>query len=341
MLTDPRSLIRVPARWLRSALFPLALLVTGAGAGGSQPALVPGSVDGPETGTIAIVDGEEVSLSRFNTLWEVNRKNLGLLGGHIPEPKVCAQKIRIADKLIDELLIEHAAEQEHIVVEEREADAALDARRKRFSSPDAFEKHVASLPLGLAELRHQLRLELLRERLLQRRAPKALSEEQLRLMYERYETHFRAPSHLVVQEILLRVTPTMSDDEMRAKHLQALKLREQALTPDVDFAALMKRHSETPSSGGSGATRLTPGSAPDAVWSAVSELELRQVSPVVQTKQGFHVFKLVGRGPLVRLSFDIMKGRVAAENGATVARRLARQLPEAVTRARTHQEHAG
>lgn len=314
MQTNPKSLTRVPARWLRSALFPLVLLATGAGAGGSPPALVPGSVDGPETGTIATVDGEELSLPRFNALWAASRKNLVLADGRVPEPMARAQKAQLAEQLIDELLIERAAEQEQLFVEEREVDEALDAMRRRFPNPEAFNEHVATRPGGLAELRQQWRVGRLLERLLERRAPKALPEEVLRQTYERHESHFRAPGFLVVEELLVPVTPTMPDEELRAMRTRAEQLREQALAPSADFAALRRTaSSEALRTPGSGTTRLTATSAPGEVWSALVGLEPRGVSPLIQTKQGFHVFKLVERGPLVRQSFELMKGRVAAE----------------------------
>ncbi|WP_426755442.1 peptidylprolyl isomerase [Myxococcus sp. Y35] len=307
------SLIRVTARWLRSALFPLVLLATGADAGGSPPALLPGNVDGPETGTIATVNGEEISLSRFNALWAASRKNLVLVDGRVPEPIAQAQKAQIAEQLIEELLIERAAEQEQLVVEEREVDEALDVMRRRFPSPEAFNEHVATRSRGLAELRQQWRVERLLERLMERRATKALPEEVLRQTYERHESHFRAPGFLVVEELLLRVTPTMPDEESQAMRVRAQYLREQALVPGVEFAALQRTSSEAHRPPGPGTTRLTATSAPGEVWSALVDLEPQSVSPVVQTQQGFHVFKLVERGPVVRQSFEVMKGRVAAE----------------------------
>src|SRR4030095_6146073 len=66
----------------------------------------PKQVIEPETVSIATVNGVEVSIERFNTLYKARTSKMRLSDGSIPQTIALSAKSAITNQLIDELLIE-------------------------------------------------------------------------------------------------------------------------------------------------------------------------------------------------------------------------------------------
>lgn len=76
---------------------------------------------------------------------------------------------------------------------------------------------------------------------------------------------------------------------------EADKLRREVTEGRRDFASVAKLHSETPNSSQSGLTHYTEGQLPDILEKAVQQLRPGDVSPVIESNYGFHIFKLEQR----------------------------------------------
>ncbi|WP_257455172.1 peptidylprolyl isomerase [Archangium lipolyticum] len=271
-------------------------------------------LDLPENESIAEVNGQQVSLERFNALWAINAKLHRLEDGRVPDSRAVELKINIAEQLIDEVLIEQAAEQAQVFVEPHQVDAALDAYKERFPNSEAFEKHVGALPLGLSELRRKLRLEQLRERLLSLGDVPSPSDRHLRFFYENHLERFRAPSTIAALEIFLKVESDTSTEAVRAKRQKAEELRRQALQSDASFEELAKKKLEGVEASSSGILKvLKPHDVAPESWLALAGMRPGTISPVVRTEKGFHVFKLVSQGPSSIPPFEDIKPVVAVE----------------------------
>ncbi|HXU37852.1 MAG TPA: peptidyl-prolyl cis-trans isomerase [Blastocatellia bacterium] len=76
---------------------------------------------------------------------------------------------------------------------------------------------------------------------------------------------------------------------------EADKLRREVTEGRRDFASVAKLHSDAPNSSQSGLTHYTEGQLPDVLGKAVQQLRPGDVSPVIESNYGFHIFKLEQR----------------------------------------------
>ncbi|NBD13460.1 peptidylprolyl isomerase [Corallococcus silvisoli] len=283
-------------------------IIAGFWIGTGQTEARPSGHEAPETESIAVVDGEEISRERFNERWRPLTQLLRMKDGHVTESMAEAQKAHLAEQLIDEVLIEHAAEQEQLLITEAELDAAMESRRKQL--PVADLKPV--LHPAPEEFRRKVRLELLADKLVERRVARTFPEDALHIFHERNPERFQVPSYVEVEDLLVAVSPEVEGAELLARQQESEALREQALTGAPGSLSVVGRSStltETPLPGGA-RVRLTPASVPTAVWDRLSDLSASEVSPVLRTEQGFHIYRLVERGPLLSPPFSVVRERV-------------------------------
>jgi len=76
---------------------------------------------------------------------------------------------------------------------------------------------------------------------------------------------------------------------------EADRLRREVTESRHDFASLARLHSEAPNGEQSGLSRYDEGQLPDVLEKAVRQLKPGDVSPVIESNYGFHIFKMEQR----------------------------------------------
>ena len=76
---------------------------------------------------------------------------------------------------------------------------------------------------------------------------------------------------------------------------EADRLRHEVTDGRRDFGAVAKLHSDTPNSDPNGLARYDEGQLPDILEKAIQQLGPGDVSPVIESNYGFHIFKLEQR----------------------------------------------
>ncbi|WP_346729703.1 peptidylprolyl isomerase [Corallococcus exiguus] len=263
-----------------------------------------------ETESIAVVDDEEVSLERFNRLWQAHASRLRMGDGHISESMANKQKSALAERLIEELLVEHAAEQELISVGEKDVETLVAQWRQSASGNVSSPVQQDSND----DVRRRARIALLVNQLVERRVPAAFSDEDILTFFERNPFYFQRSDYLDVEDLLIVVAPEAAETELLAQKDETIALREQYLAT-VSIKGMgsgLQLSAAGASLPGSRLVRLTASHVPGDVWERLNDLSLREVSPVLHTEQGFHVYRLMARGPSSTPSFAAVSKRIPA-----------------------------
>ena len=110
-----------------------------------------------------------------------------------------------------------------------------------------------------------------------------VSPEELQQYIEKNQSRLTGRPGLLVREIRVQ-----SKDE-------ADKLRREVTEGHRDFASVARLHSDAPNAEQSGLAHYDEGQLPDVLEKAVQQLHPGEVSPVIESNYGFHIFKLEQR----------------------------------------------
>ena len=260
---------------------------------------------GPETAPIATVNGVDVSLRRFNRMYQARLSNLRMQDSRV-EPAIAREmKFAVATQLIDELLIMQAAERQGLEVLSVEVNETIQKLAGTFPDAKSFRRYLASLPDGEEGLQETIRLRLLKEHLAGVDPNAPVSDDEARVFYEQHAEQFNIPAHLIVQDIVFLVPPEATPDREEAQKKKAEEVAEKARQAGVSFGALARRYSESPAAKAGGyAGRVTKETIDPALWAALQSMDPKQVSGAVRTIDGYHILKLIHRNPEMHRSLD-------------------------------------
>lgn len=117
-------------------------------------------------------------------------------------------------------------------------------------------------------------------------------EQRAREIYKVRQKDFMMPELVKVQHILVGLTGRSRDDALA----RARKIHDEAVAGKKDFLALAAEYSDEPNKNRVGeAPAMPPSSFEKPIPDALAKLKDGDISPPIESKFGFHVFKLVGR----------------------------------------------
>jgi peptidyl-prolyl cis-trans isomerase C len=205
----------------------------------------------------------------------------------------------LLESMIDRALLLQAARKLNLSA----APEEVDRRILRISSdyPAAgFDAALARSKLSAPELRRRTAELLMIEKLFDEHVyPRvAVGEEEIRQYYEQHQAQFEIPEQVRVAQIVVR-----SLDE--ARRLQ------QYLRQGKKFAELARRYSVSPDARVGGDLGFFPRDVmPPSFDEVAFRLAVGQVSDVVATEYGYHLFKVLERRRAEKRGLDEVRGEV-------------------------------
>ena len=283
------------------------------------------------TGTVAVVEGEEITKDDFNI---VAAHQLGM----IPPEAIEAQGIRmsqirdmILEGLVASVLINREIESRGIVISDAEIDEAIEQFEAMLAQQLGGEANLATMlqEQGVDEevMREQVAQELAAERLLADGGSGSVSDAQVRQFYEENQSEFQTENMTRARHILLNVD-NGNDDEMRQK---AEELAGKLEADDSRFADLAAEHSACPSaSQGGDLGYFTREMLMPEFTEVAFSLSPGELSEPVRSTLGWHVILVEDRVEEGVASFeevrDQLRMMLEAQNMEQTAMQLIQRL---------------
>ncbi len=274
--------------WMGTVLAVAVLVAIGAASAGGA-GLLAGCTEkkeGPAApGAVATVNGEPISKKDFAR--ELARE---LATVDPVEPRSPEQLEPFRRALLEELIARTLLLQTARNLSLQASAEEVDRRILRITADypaEGFEEALAQGQLTMAELKAKTQALIVIEKLFDEHVyPRvAVTEEELREWFEANREQFDAPEQVRAAQIVVRTL-----DE--ARRLQTL-LRQGRKFPD-----LARRYSLSPDAKVGGDLGFFPrGVMPPAFEEVAFKLAVNQVSDVVTTEYGFHLFKVLERKP--------------------------------------------
>ncbi len=215
----------------------------------------------------------------------------------------------VLERLIQDKLLLCEAKRMKIEVDDREVEAKLDEVRQRFPSEKEFERTLAMENIVVNDLERKFRERFMTDRLIETELRKDISvtPNEILLYYEDNKEMFREPEKIKLKTILIRL------DERRAEE-QAIAFAKEILArieKGGDFERLAKEYSEGPyAASGGDMGWVEEGELMGRINDLVFSLDENQVSPILKTNLGFHIFKIDEKKPAREMEFHEAKKRI-------------------------------
>jgi peptidyl-prolyl cis-trans isomerase C len=190
------------------------------------------------------------------------------------------------ERVVDHYLVLEYGKQQGIFVSDEELESTVREIKKDYAEKD-FQDLLLKGYIDYAKWKEALREQLLIRKITKKasEASPQVSMEEIKAYYDSHPEEFRRPAVVRFRQIV-----TITKEE--ADNLQ------KRLAQGGDMAAMVARSSKVPASAGSvDPGWFAKGDLDESIEKVVFSLPVGQVSGVVETPYGFHIFEVLGRKP--------------------------------------------
>jgi peptidyl-prolyl cis-trans isomerase C len=260
----------------------------------------------------AVVNGAPIDRSELEG--EVLKIQKTLLG--FGKPLTCSQVASIQTEVLEGLIRREILYQESkksgIKVDQDAVTREMDALRKQFFTTAEYKNELMRRGLTEDTLRSRLEQNLTVQQYVERQfASKVVVSDNDMVSY--YESHleiFKQPLQVAASHILIQTDPKWEESrklEARRKAEQILK----SLKKGQDFAALAREQSDGPTrTSGGDLGYIKMGQLDKPLENVVFSLKPGEISDVVETSYGFHLFKVTDKKPETVLAYEKVKEKI-------------------------------
>ena len=291
IVRGPRLRSRFASVAGRLAVAPLALLCAGAQCRSEKTSALDDQV-------VALVNGEIISRDEFEIELARELQSVDPVEPRSPE-QIEPYRRALLDTLVDRALLLQAARKANLTASPEEVDRRV-LRISSDYSAEGFAEALAQGKLSMPELRRKTAALLVIEKLFEEHVyPRvAVTEEEIRQYFEDHKEKFQLPEQVRAAQIVVRTV-----DE--ARRLQ------QQLRQGKKFVDLARKYSLSADAKVGGDLGFFPrGVMPPAFDEVAFRLAVGQVSDVVSTDYGYHLFKVLERRPPQRRELGAVRGEV-------------------------------
>lgn len=269
------------------------------------------------------VNSRIITQSQFDARMEQNMRENGAPPNAAMRE---ALKKSVMEELVNEALLEDRAKELDLITTDQEVEDQIKRLKEQnnVKSDEEFEKGLVASGLTLDRLREQLRHSQTLQRVVGRevQAKVDLSDDALRLIYEREKETWRIPEKAHLAEILISNGDNPADAERRAKEASDL------LKSGAKFETVVRDFSDgaTKSRGGDLGV-VSKGDLAADIDKVVFSLPVGAVSDPIQTRFGWHLVKVLEKVPVSYKSFaDVKADLLKREQDTQFQKRLAEYL---------------
>lgn len=220
----------------------------------------------------------------------------------------------LLNQMIEQKLFQQEAKKSGIRVSDAELDLALKdiEERNRFPSREALKQAVTQENVPWEKYVEDLRNQLTILKLMNRAIDSNLliTDTEVRAYYDAHPEAFRLPEQIRLKQILIRIPEGAPTEVIEQKRQRAEQVLAEARTGE-EFIQLVEKYSdgsERRAGGDLGAFKkgdLTP-----EIDRVIFSLKDGDVSPVIQTGLGFHLFKVQVPSDLQKQPFEKVKKEI-------------------------------
>lgn len=262
---------------------------------------------------VAVVNSEVILLSELNERLAPALPQLEQIADREARKKKLVELQKEAlNQMIDDLLIDQEARNLKITVTDKDLELAIaDVMKRNNLTLAQLEEALKNEGKSLTAYKYSmLKPQLTRLRVLniQVRSRINVSDEEVQSYYQSNMRALGVEAKLSCRQIFFNVPASSSQPEQNARRLQLEELRKK-IEAGEDFAEVAKQYSEDPETKEKGGEmeKFSRGSLPTRIEDVLFALKQGQLSPVLRSKKGLHLYKIEEREEASARSFEEVK----------------------------------
>lgn len=293
----------------------LAVLLLGAGCGGSGTGETGGTEGADSTAARTVVRvnddlitadklAHEVMLLKQQMQGQVSEQQMGAMDQTLRQQATA--------NLVNRILLTQEAQRRGIEVTAEEVDGKFAEIRGNFPTEEAFERQLQRSSMTAAELRTEVERSLRLERLMEARTEGIAdpTDDEVREFYDDNIERFSSPERVRASHVLIAFDEGDTEETKRGKRERIEQIHRRILAGE-DIAAIARAESDCPSSArGGDLDFFARGQMVKPFEDVAFELPVGGISPVVETRFGFHVIKVTGKEPAGAMPFEEMRDNI-------------------------------
>ena len=281
------------------------------GAEKSEPNAIAASVTG---GVAVTVNGVEIARSKVEQLIKPQLDSLApktrQLPAHVIKQYTQQFREQALERLIRQELLDAKIRQANITITDAEVMSQMEEIASVQGVPlEDFIKTMAQHDHSLKQIKEDLRERLARNQFMETQwAGKInVTEDDAKKYHDEKPEQFRIPEQVRVSHILIKLEQGVDPNEARTRIEGLLK----QIKEGADFAELAKANSDCPSAPQGGDLNFFPrGKTTPAFEKVAFELQVGQISDVVETEYGFHIIKATDHEDPSDITFEQAKEKI-------------------------------
>lgn len=250
---------------------------------------------------IAVVNDEIITQKEFDEAFEPYLKRIEesyKSNDREKESVIKQTKDAILQRLIDNLLIEHEAKKMGVSVKDEEVMNALKGMlSKQNTSLKDFLKKLEKEGKSLASVKNEMKGQMTRMKLMrwEIKSKIMVSDQEIGEYYDQHRDEYEGREAVRIKQILLLI-PSDADKTARAKIKEKAVTLQKRAAGGESFDVLAAQYSQGPAADQGGDVGfIEKGGMIPEIEKVAFGLPLDRVSPVIESRLGFHIIKVVDK----------------------------------------------
>lgn len=266
----------------------------------------------PADNRVALVNGVSIDREEFDGEVFLVQKTLLGYGKPLTPNQVTSVRADVLESMIRREILFQESRKTGIKPDENAINAELKALRQQFPNETEYKNELIRRRISEEILRSRLERNSSVQQYVERQfvAKTEVSDNDLVAYYEGHLDLFKQPFQVRASQILVRSDPSWEasrKEEARRKIEQILK----NLKKGQEFAALAREQSDGPTrTNGGDLGYIRSGQLEKRFESVIFSLKPGETSEIVETDNGFHLFKVTDKKPETVLSYENVKEKI-------------------------------
>lgn len=269
--------------------------------------------EGDSKDKAAVVNGTVITMEEMERGVTFAREQAMSRGQRLDEKQVNEVRKDTLEKLIDSELLYQESKRAGFSADPKELEETFAGWRQRFPSEEEYKRTLDKLHITEQEMRTVMEKGLATKQYVTVTfLEKAeVSDEEMKKYYDEHPDFFQKPEEIRASHILIMIKPDAPEEE-KEKARKKLEDIQEKLKQGEPFDQLAKEHSECPSSEqGGDLGPFSRGRMVKPFEDAAFDMEVDEVSEVVQTNFGLHLIKVTEKKEAGSVPFEEVKDRIA------------------------------